>query len=180
MKWFRLLFLFLTITFVRSNTIYTDVANFCKNNGLVYLTATTFDGLMKNELSKAFEAFQGTKLRLRAIPVQDIDSSMEFHFDDFLVISKGPQFPQLFQSELNAIKLRKIRKSLLVIPKQINDIQLLKELQIMQGNAFFYLAYPGNGKTEFKQIISLSNNTQTIVTDIQFNQFGQIIENYDL
>ena len=180
MKWFKLLFPFLTMSFVRSNTIFTDVANFCKSNGLVYLTATTFDSFMKNELSKAFEAFQGTKIRMRALPVQEIDSSIEFHFDDFLVISKGPQFPKIFQSELNAIKLRKIRKSLLVIPRQINEIQLLEELQAMQGNAFFYLIYPGSEKTEFKQIISLTNNTQTIVTDIQFNQFGQIKENYDL
>ena len=160
------------VAYAESNTIFTDVANFCKNNGLVYLTATSIDGLMKNELWSAFEAFQDTRIRFRAVPPEEIESSlMEFHFDDFLVISRGPENSQLFQSELDAIKLRKIRKSVLLIPKQINEIQLMEELQAMQGNAFFYLAYPDSEKTHFKRVISLSNNSQTVVTEIEFNQF---------
>ena len=169
------------VAYAESNTIFTDVANFCKNNGLVYLTATSIDGLMKNELWSAFEAFQDTRIRFRAVPPEEIESSlMEFHFDDFLVISRGPENSQLFQSELDAIKLRKIRKSVLLIPKQINEIQLMEELQAMQGNAFFYLAYPDSEKTHFKRVISLSNNSQTVVTEIEFNQFGHIVENYNL
>ena len=171
-----------TLAYAESNTIFTDVANFCKNNGLVYLTATSIDGsLMKNELSQAFEAFQDTRIRFRALPQEKIESSMEFHFDDFLVISQGLENSQLFQSELDAIKLRKIRKSVLLIPKQINEIQLMEELQAMQGNAFFYLAYPDSSEqTHFKQVISLSNNSKTLVTEIEFNQFGHIMENYNL
>ena len=121
-KRYCFMLLLTALAYAESNTIFTDVANFCKNNGLVYLTATSIDGsLMKNELSQAFEAFQDTRIRFRALPQEVIESSMEFHFDDFLVISQGLENSQLFQSELDAIKLRKIRKSVLLIPKQINE-----------------------------------------------------------
>ena len=182
MKWFRLLYFvaFLAYT-VHCNDIYKDVAIFCENNGLIYITGTTFFSFMAKSLPKVFEAFQGTKIRSRAIPRNQIESSMEFHFDDFLLVSNA--VPTNFQSlklELEAIKLRKIRKSLLLIPTPVDEVSLFEELQKLQGSAFFYLAYPGPEKTEFKQVISLLNNTKTIVSDLRFNQFGHIIEEYNL
>ena len=160
--------------------IYDDVGTFCRNNGFFYITGSTFDGFMTKELQKVFEVFKGTKIRLRALPEDQIKSSMEFHLDDFLVVSNGPSNSDIFQLELEAIKLRKVKKSLLLIPHQIDERKLLEELESMQGSAFFYVVYEGAEKTEFKQVISLFNNTKTVILDIKFNHFGHIIEDYNL
>ena len=59
----------------------------------------------------------------------------------------------------------------------------LKEMlqKRMNGNVWFYLVYQGiTNSTNFKSIISLSNNTRTLIQDVKFNRIGQIINNYDL
>ena len=180
MKSFVIVLILSYITFTQCNTFYKDVAEFCTNNGLVYLTATSFDGFLTSEVAKISNSFQNTRIRLRMLPVQQIESMIEFHFDDLLLISKGPEYPGNFQSELATIQLRKIKKSLLVIPKKVNEDNLNEGLQQMQGNAFFYLAYPGRTKTKFLQVISLSNNSRTIVSEIEFNNHGHIIEDFNL
>ena len=180
MKVLVLVLILCNVNFIQCDTFYKDVAEFCSCNGLIYLTATSFDGLMTSEVAKFSGSFQNTKIRLRMLPVQQIESMVEFHFDDLLLISKGPEFPGNFQSELATIQLRKIKKSLLVIPKVVNEEDLRRGLQQMQGNAYFYLAYPGSTKTKFFQVISLTNNSRTIVSEIEFNQYGQIIEDFNL
>ena len=85
-----------------------------------------------------------------------------------------------FESALSFIKTRKIKKSLLLIPRQINETLLMTKLQDLKGNAFFYLAYPGITETKFKQVISLADTERVVVSDIEFNQFGHVIEEYNL
>ena len=168
------------IAIIQCDTFYKDVATFCTNNGLLFLTATSYDGFMINEVSSFFESFKNSRIRLRTMPVQQIESMLAFHFDDLLLISKGPAFSGNFQSELATIQSRKIKKSLLVIPNIVNENDLNEGLQQMQGNAYFYVAYAGSTTTKFLQVISLSNNSRTIVSEIKFNQHGHIIENFNL
>ena len=163
-----------------SSTIYSNISHFCKNNGFNFITATNYGALDQKELLKASKAFHETKLRFRILPFDKIDSEMKFHLDDFIVISKGPQSPETFQLEMKAIQKRRVQKSLLLIPNEINEVVLLDELQMITGNAFFYVAYPSEDVVKFKQVIILSNNSRASVTDVTFNQFGHIIENYNL
>ena len=52
---------------------------------------------------------------------------------------------------------------------------------MLTGDAWFNLLYQKSENiTEYKRIISLSNNTKTLIQDIKFNQMGQIVNNYNL
>ena len=168
------------ITCSQSKTIYNEVATFCDQNGMRFLTISSFDGDADNTISKMFDATKNSKIRARYLPNSKIDSSMEFHLDDFLAISSGPEITTGFESALESIKSRKVKKSLLLIPSQVDERQLMEKLQELKGNAFFYLVYLGNTKTIFKQVISLSDNHQTLVSDIDFDHFGFIMEDYNL
>ena len=168
------------ITFSQSLTIYNEVATFCDQNGMRFLTISSFDSDVDNAISKMFESTKNSNIRARSLTNSKLDSTMEFHLDDFLAISSGPKLATEFHNALESIKSRKIKKSLLLIPSQVDEERMMKKLQELKGNAFFYLAYPGSTKTKFKQVISLSDNDQTIISDIEFNQFGFIIEDYNL
>ena len=79
--------------FVQSNLIFKDVANFCDQNGMRYLTITSYEN--KNSGDKILKMFEATKtlnIRSRFVSPVNIESSMTFHLDDFLVISRGPKF----------------------------------------------------------------------------------------
>ena len=165
---------------VKGNPIYKEVATFCRFNGFNFVTATSYWALDSKVFLTVSKTFSESKLRIRVLPFEGIDDSMKFHLDDFLVLSKGPQSPEIFQMELKAIQMRKIQKSFLLISNEINEHLLLNELQVIEGNAFFYLAYPFQNGTKIKQVISLSNNSQSSITDIAFNQFGHIIEKYNM
>ena len=52
---------------------------------------------------------------------------------------------------------------------------------LLTDNAWFSLLYQkSENVTEFKHVISLTNNSKTLIQDIKFNQFNQIIDNYNL
>ena len=168
-----------SIALSQSVSIYNEVARFCDKNGMRFLTITSFEGNTDNAISKILEATK-KNIRSRSISNSKLNSSMQFHLDDFLAISNGPESTTEFDNALESIKLRKIKKSLLLITGQVDENQLMAKLQELQGNAFFYLIYPGSTKTNFKQIISLSHTQHTIVSDIKLNQFGFIMEDYNL
>ena len=62
------------------------------------------------------------------------------------------------------------------------EAEMKSKLQtLLTDNAWFSLIYQKTENiTEFKHIISLTNNTKTLIQDIKFNQFNQIIDNYNL
>ena len=165
---------------VEGNPIYKEVATFCRFNGFNFITATSYWALNPKVFLTVSKTFSESKLRIRVLPFEGIDDSMKFHLDDFLVLSKGPQSPEIFQMELKAIQMRKIQKSFLMISNEVDENLLLNELQVIGVNAFFYLAYRFQNGVKIKQVVSLSNNSQSSVTDIAFNQFGHIIENYNM
>ena len=175
-----LYFVFLMSQRVEGNSIYKEVATFCRFNGFNFITATSYWALNPKVFLTVSKTFSESKLRIRVLPFEEIDDSMKFHLDDFLVLSKGLQSPEIFQMELKAIQMRKIQKSFLLISNEVDENLLLNELQVIEGNAFFYLAYRFQNGVKLKQVVSLSNNSKSSVTDIAFNQFGHIIENYNM
>ena len=167
--------------FVQSNLIFKDVASFCDQNGMRYLTITSYEN--KNSGDKILKMFEATKtlnIRTRFVSPVNIESSMTFHLDDFLGISRGPKFTIEYDLALKSIQSRKIKKSLLLIPSIVNETLLIENLQELKGNAFFYVALQGSTKTKFKQVISLADTQKTIVTDIELDQYGFIKERYNL
>ena len=102
---------------------------------------------------------------------------MELHFDDLLLISNGNS--ETLKQELQVIQSFKIRKSLLYIPKLLDE-EFYEELNNIDGNAMFYIVYPEFSKSMFKQAVTLSNITKTAVSDVELNQHGHVIEEYNL
>ena len=169
-----------SIGFVQSFTVFKDVANFCAHNGLRFLTITSFETDAGDYIFQMFHATKSLNFRTRFVSPTNIEDSMKFHLDDFLVISSGPEMATEFDLALESIQSRKIQKSILLIPKFVNETLLIDKLQELNGDAFFYLAYQGSTKTKFMQVISLSDTKHTILSQIEFNQFGVIKEDYNL
>jgi hypothetical protein len=52
---------------------------------------------------------------------------------------------------------------------------------LVSGNAWFSVMYPNySNTTKYRNILSLQNNTKTLVQDIEFTESNQIVKNYDL
>ena len=67
--------------------LYTDLAKFCSNNGLVYLSITAPDKLpmFPAEEIQAFFAFQKHGLRARKLSFTEVPSNLNFNIDTFVI-----------------------------------------------------------------------------------------------
>ena len=69
--------------------LYTDVAKFCSNNGLLYLTITVPDELsmLPAEEMQAFVALQKHGLRARKLNFTEVPPNLKFDLDTFVIFS---------------------------------------------------------------------------------------------
>ena len=51
---------------------------------------------------------------------------------------------------------------------------------LVTGNAWFILLYQNSIMTKYRNILSLPNNTKTLVQDIEFAESNQMVKNYNL
>ena len=80
---------------------------------------------------------------------------------------------------LHFITQRGIRKSMLIIPQQ-NYNKFLNLVETLLKNSFFYVMTFDDATINWKQILTLNNSTNVISNDLKFDDFGRIIEHYDL
>ena len=186
----RLLLPFFYSAEVLSGNIYFDVANFCNKNGLVYpsLTTTENNPTLENAAKDAFRAFESQGLRSRRLlENNDAENALDFNLDVYVVITETSILSRdtSFQMYLEKMSLFKIKRSLLVFSDLMDaedEENLMEKMQnLLAQNAFFYMMYQKEENvTTYKQIISLTNHTVTLVQDIEFNALGQASENYNL
>ena len=69
--------------------LYTDLAKFCSNNGLVYLSITAPDEIpmFPSEEIQAFLAFQKHGLRARKLTFTEVPSNLKFDIDTFVIFT---------------------------------------------------------------------------------------------
>ena len=69
--------------------LYTDLAKFCSNNGLVYLSITVPDELpmFPADEMQAFVAFQKHGLRARKLSFTEVQPNLKFDLDTFVIFS---------------------------------------------------------------------------------------------
>ena len=179
----------LATSLVHNNQLYTDLANFCSNNGMVYLSLTTTDEqpLLQNKVRKAYVAFQTHGLRVRRLSYDKLYPELNFDLDTLILLTETKVLsqPSKFQMYLEHIEKHKIRKTILLFIDHFDSDQESKLNDalghLVTGNAWFSVMYPNySNTTKYRNIISLQNNTKTLVQDIEFAESNQMVKNYNL
>ena len=173
---------------VNRGQIYTDLANFCSNNGMFFLSLTTTDekSLLQNKAQKAFVAFQKYDLRVRRLSYNKLYPELNFNLDTLILLTetKNLSEPFRFQMYLEHIGNHKIRKTILVFIDHFdsNEESKLNDAlnNLVTGNAWFILLYQNSIMTKYRNILSLPNNTKTLVQDMKLNERNQMAEIQDL
>ena len=173
---------------VHRGQLYTDLANFCSNNGMFFLSLTTTDEkpLLQNEAQKAFVAFQKHDLRVRRLSYNKLYPELNFNLDTLILLTETRILsePFRFQIYLEHIGNHKIRKTILMFVDHFDSNQESKLNDalnnLVTGNAWFILLYQNSIMTKYCNILSLPNNTKTLVQDMKLNERNQMVEIKDL
>ena len=173
---------------VNRGQLYTDLANFCSNNGMFFLSLTTTDEkpLLQNEAQKAFVALQKHELRVRRLSYNKLYPELNFNLDTLILLTEKKILsePFRFQMYLEHIGNHKIRKTILVFIDHFdsNEESKLNDAlnNLVTGNAWFILLYQNSIMTKYRNILSLPNNTKTLVQDMKLNERNQMAEIQDL
>jgi hypothetical protein len=174
---------------VHSNQLYTDMANFCSNNGMVYLSLTTTgeQSFLQSRARKTYEAFQKHGLRVRRLSYDKLYSKLNFDLDTLILLTETKMLSELntFQLYLEHIQNHKIRKTILVFVDYFDSNQESKLNDalnnLVTGNAWFNVMYQNySNMTKYQNILSLSNNTKTLVQDIKLTERNQMLEYHNL
>ena len=170
-------------------SFYNDLGKFCSENGFNFITLSTIDeqGLLENEAKRAFVALQKYGLRVRNPNFNNMISELHFNLDTSVILTNTNILKNIEKLllVLENIAKHRIRKSMLVFTEELSTAQKTELMQVLQntisGNIWFYLIYHGpENTTEYKNIISLSNNTKTLMQDIKFNKMNKIVNIYNL
>ena len=174
---------------VHSNQLYTDLANFCSSNGMDYLSLTTTgeQTLLQNRARKTYEAFQKHGLRVRRLSYDKLYPVLNFDLDTLILLTETKLLSEFNTSQLylEDIQNHKIRKTVLVFVDYFDfdeESKLNDALNnLVTGNAWFTLMYQDySNMTNYRNILSLSNNTKTLVQDIKLTERNQMVENHNL
>ena len=173
MKSILLLVLYITIliTFVQSGIIYDDLAKFCSNNGLVYLSLTNTDEEPKlhSEAVKAFVTLEKHGLRVRTRSYAHLIPVLDFNIDTLVLLTAAKiiSAPNDFQMYLKQIGKHRIRKAILVFSDALSasqEIELKNTLQdLVSYDAWFTILYQNSGNiTVYKNILSLNKSKKLL------------------
>ena len=117
------------ISFVQCSDIKTDLALFCRNNGLKYLSLTTTSDSfsLKKFSAEAYFTLQAHGVRSRVLPNAKLMNSLEMHTDTFVILTNTDILTDssAFQMYLELMGKHRIRKSILVFeqPLSANHVQ---------------------------------------------------------
>ena len=191
MKSFLLLLLYNTVLvgFVQSGYIYDDLANFCSNNGLVFISLTTTGEtpMLHKEAGKAFMTLENHKLRTRRLTYPRLLPVLQFNLDTMVILTETNIMsePEKFLMYLKQIGKHRIRKTVMVFSDELSESQEMELKDSLQGlvtyDAWFTIMYqkPAN-MTAYKNILSINNSTKTLMQDIKFNKVNQMVDEINM
>ena len=127
---------------------YSNVAKFCKHNGLNYVTIENSPYLVNDDTKLAVKALYQHNIMFRFLNFDDIPKNYLRNQDNLLLFTKSEIFlqnGQSFEKYLLLIsKLSKIKRCLIVFttPWTIEDENLLhKRIHLIKENSLFYIAF---------------------------------------
>ena len=127
---------------------YSDIAKFCKHNGLNYLTIANLPHFVNMDTKLAIIAILQHNMMFRFLSFDDIPNNNLHHQDNLILLTKSDiilQNGQRFEKYLSLIsKLSKIKRGLIVFttPLTIEHEKLLhKRINVIEENSLFYIAF---------------------------------------
>ena len=153
----------------------------------VSLTTTDDQPLLQSKAKIAYVAFQKQGIRVRNLSYEKLYQELNFDLDALVLLAETKILsePNTFQMYLENIGNHKIRKTILMFVDYL-DLDQESKLNdalnnLVSGNAWFSVMYPNDSNTtKYRNILSLQNNTKTLVQDIEFTESNQMVKNYDL
>ena len=151
------------------------------------MTTTDEKPLLQNKAKMAYMAFQKHGLRVRRLSYDKLNPELIFDLDTLILLSDKNILskPNTFQMYMEDIGNHKIRKTILLFVDHFDSNQesklnvALNNLVI--GNAWFSVMYQNySNTTKYRNILSLQNNTKTLVQNIELTESNQIVEKHDL
>ena len=132
----------------KGSRFYSNVANFCKCNGLNYVTIENSPYLVNEDTKLAIKALYQHNIMFRFLNFDDIPKNYLRNQDNLLLFTKSEIFlqnGQSFEKYLLLIsKLSKIKRCLIVFttPLTIENEKLLhKRINLIEENSLFYIAF---------------------------------------
>jgi len=191
MKTILLLLIYNTVLvgFVQSGYIYDDVAKFCSNNGLVFLSLTTAGETptLHQGAEQAFISLENHGLRARRLSWTHLLPVLHFNLDTLLILTETNIMsePEKFLVYLKRIGAHRIKKTIMVFTDKISDSQEMEIKDSLQGlvtyDAWFTMIYQkSETMTKYKNILSLNNATKTLMQDVVFNKVNQMVDTYNM
>ena len=175
---------------INSGSLYEELADFCSSNGLIFLSLTTTDGrnlILHKKAGHAFKVLEKHNLRVRRLSYTKLIPELTFDLDTFILLTERKILSEvdIFQMYLEHIGNHKIRKTILVFTDQLSVLEETELNTILNdhitGNSWFTIMYQRfDNITKYQNIISITNNTKTLVQDIKFDQNNKIRDNYNL
>ena len=171
------------VIFCEASHIFLDVANFCQNNGMKYVTLTSDN---KEKWKKETSILVKKGIRVKSTEIDNLYQELNFDQDVLLMsVKRNVLFDNVkIKRYLGEISKHKVRRSVFVFNENLrtNDELLLEEKleSLLDVDAFFYLMYSKEDTIYQKKVISLRNSTKTLVQDLKFNDLMQIEDEYNL
>ena len=168
-----------------NSTLYQNAAEFCSSNGLTFLTITSTK-LNNREIMQMTKACHARNLMTRVMEFKDVPTHQRLNSDALMLLldSNMLEDSEEFQSYLTMTQFAKIKRTLMVFTNDLSEkhlVLLQEQIKLMNDNAMFQILYQkkNDENTQFHQVISIKWGG-AVMNPQQFNQYGHIIENYDL
>ena len=180
-----LIYFLIVLNQFSSATLYQDAAEFCSNNGLTFLTITSMK-LNKREVMQMTKATHARNLMTRVMEFQDVPTNQRLYSDALMLLldSNVLEDSEEFQSYLTMTQFAKVKRTLMVFTTEVSErhlVLLQEQIKLVNYNAMFQILYQreNHESSQFYQVISIKWGG-AVVNSQQFNQYGHMIENYDL
>ena len=160
--------------------MYRNAAKLCFNNALTYLTISG-ESLERPEILTITKEAQALNLMTKVINHDAVPRNQRFYSDALMLLMRREDLDD-FKGYFNLIQTTKIKRSVVVFSTKVTkeDMKYLKELlRSINENVMFQFMFQENELTMFYQVISIKNGG-VVINPLKFNQFGHMIEKYDL
>ena len=182
-------------SFNRKTMSSTDVIQFCKNNGMRYLTFTALQSSKSDfqQFLKGIHRESKLELSLRTRFIlttnnknneEYVDDSIKFGQDTLVILSSDNTTE--WEQHLRLVSTTKIMSAVFVVVQGIKQEQVEEMVRIVRQlsqNLYFYLVYINDIDEEqvlWKRVMSVQGNHHISMQSLEFDQLGKIVRNYDM
>ena len=170
---------------VHCSNLFHDVAEFCLNNGLTYLTISSKNLEPNEDVFKVTKEAHALNLMTRELTFENIPNYHQFYSDALIILMKKEELiANDFLKFWNVIRSAKIKRTLIVFTTLSSSDDLVDHLRKLvlyaNENAMIQFVFQGiDHVTKYYQVISIKNGGVSI-NPLDFNNHGHMIEKYNL